>query len=173
MMPVRIELDFSKPQRRIPVLGLIVLLLGAGAVYLTVTDYRSVSVESELIAINISRYETKNRALQPEAGAVDPDEVSAATDELTTPWSDLLDDLELAARDNGKDVALLEIAPDLGKQSVRISGEARTLTSALDYLSRLQSAESIAYPLLENHEVRTSERDRPVHFVIVADWRLM
>lgn len=173
MMPVRIELDFNKPRRQIPVLGLIVLLLGAGAVYLTVSDYRAMSVESELMAISISRYESKSRTLRPEINAVDLDAVSAAASELTTPWSDLLDDLELAARDNGKDVALLEVAPDLGKQSVRISGEARTLTSALDYLSRLQRAESIAYPLLENHEIQTSERDRPVHFVIVADWRLM
>ncbi len=173
MMPVRIELDFSKPRRRFPVAGLLVLLLGAGAAYLTVNDYQAMSIESDLNTINLSRYESTDRVQRSQASSVDPAEVSAATSELTTPWSTLLDDLESAARDNGKDVALLEIAPDRNKKTVRISGEARTLTSALDYLSRLQSAESVAYPLLENHEIRTSERDRPVHFVIVADWRLM
>lgn len=172
-MPVRIELDFSRPRRRIPLLGMFVLLLGAGTVYLTLSDYKTMSVESELMAISLARYETNARAVNSAVISVNPVEVSAATNELTTPWSALLDDLEAAARDNGKDVALLEIAPDRSKQTVRISGEARTLTSVLDYLRRLQNAKSVAFPLLEGHEIRVSERDRPVHFVIVADWRLL
>jgi hypothetical protein len=92
--------------------------------------------------------------------------------ELTTPWSRLFSDLETAATEESDAVALLEIAPDRNKRNVRISGEARSLNAALDYMSRLQLASSIRYPLLENHEVRTTDRERPVHFVIVADWRI-
>jgi hypothetical protein len=173
MMPARIELDFGKPRRRIPVLGLCVLLLGAGAAFFTFSDYKTTVIESDLVAMTLARYDTNDRAANSQDITINPAEISAATSQLTTPWSALLDDLESAARDNGKDVALLEIAPDRNKQTVRISGEARTLALALDYLSRLQDAESVAYPLLENHEIQTSDRERPVQFVIVADWRLL
>ena len=172
MMPVRIELDFAKRRRRVPIVGFLVLALGAGAVYATVADYRNASIESQVVAMNLARYDrsdSSNRAAESDAN---PALVTAATEELSTPWSRLFNDLEVAAAEEKEDVALLEIAPDRNKQSVRISGEARTLSAALDYMRRLQAASSIAYPLLENHEMRSAERERPVHFVIVADWRI-
>ena len=173
MMPVRIDLDFGVRRRRFPLVGVLVLLLGAGAAVITTNDYRTTMIESDRIASSLSVYDSDRRSAKSQDVTVNPAEVSVATRQLTTPWSLLMNDLEAAARDNGEDVALLEIAPDRIKGSVRISGEARTLSSALDYLSRLQDAESVSYPLLENHEIRTAERERPVNFVIVADWRLL
>jgi hypothetical protein len=171
--PLRIEIDFRKPQRRLPVMGAIALLLGAGAAYLTYTDYNDTLIDSDLISMSLARYDSSDRDSRAKVAAINPAEITDATRQLSTPWSLLLNDLESVAKDSAKDVALLEIAPDRNKQTVRLSGEARSLQAALDYLGRLQKAESIIYPLLENHEIQTSDRNRPVRFVIVADWRLL
>ena len=173
MTVARIDIDFRKPQRRLPVAGAIALLVGFVAAWLTYTDYNDTLIDSDLISMSLKRYDSSNRNTRASVVAIDPAEITAATSELATPWALLLNDLESAAKDSAKDVALLEIAPDREKQTVRLSGEARSLQAALDYLSRLQEADSIIYPLLENHEIQISDRNRPVRFVIVADWRLL
>jgi hypothetical protein len=172
MMPARITLDFSGRRRRVPIAGLIFLCAGILAAYWTLRDYQMMAVEAELFDMNLSRYEEADESVDGQSPAVRLAEISAVTEQLNTPWSALLNDLEEATGDSGKDVALLEVAPDRDRQKVRISGEARTLGAALDYVSRLQSAQSVAYPLLENHEIRTSVRERPVHFEVSADWRI-
>jgi hypothetical protein len=173
MMPMRVELDFRKPRRRFSLLGLFILLCGLTVAYVTLNDYQAQMIESELVETSLVRFSARDRVQNEQAASINPAEVSFATSQLSTPWSALLDDLEAAAMDTSEDVALLEIAPDREKKTVRISGESRTLESALSYLGRLQDAQSVAFPLLEEHEIRTSSRERPVHFVIVAHWRLM
>ena len=173
MTPLRIDIDFRKRQRRLPVIGAVALLLGVTAAFLTYDDYNNALIDSDLMSMSLARYDSNGRNARDNVAAINPAEISAATRQLAMPWSALLNDLESVAKDSAKDVALLEIAPDVAKQTVRLSGEARSLQAALDYLSRLQEAESIIYPLLENHEIQTSDRNRPVRFVIVADWRLL
>lgn len=172
MIPARIDIDFVERRRRSSAAGVIVLLVGLAATWLTLSDYRNVSIGSELVTMNLTRYQSTPSRTRESHPSVDMAEVRLATQQLTTPWSVLLRDLELAAQDSGKEIALLEIAPDMNKKSVRVSGEARSLVHALDYVRRLQKTESLIRPLLENHEVLTADRERPVRFVILADWRM-
>jgi hypothetical protein len=172
MMLARIDVDFIRPARRSPLPGLLVLAIGLVAAYWTVADYRNTAISSELLSMSLTRYQSTTPEVDGAIAGVDTGEVVLATRRLTTPWSLLLSDLEAAATESGKDVALLEVLPDKNKRSLRVSGEARSLTHVLDYVSRLQSAESLMYPLLENHEIQESNRERPVRFVIVANWRL-
>jgi hypothetical protein len=154
-----------------PLFGLLLVAIGVTACYWTFTDIQASAIESDLLDMNLARYHRVDGESGSMVAPVDMAETREATQYLTTPWSVLLNDLELAAADFGKDVALLEIAPDRVKQNIRVSGEARTLNHVLDYVSRLQNAESMSFPLLENHEIQTASRERPVRFVIVADWR--
>jgi hypothetical protein len=171
-MPARIDLDFGPGQRRMPVLGLLILLAGIGVAYATFSDYQDSLVESELLEMNLARYQDRwSPTGKGQESLIKPAAIAAATARLNTPWSSLFDDLEAAGIDTAGDVALLEIAPDRDKGRVRISGEARTLVAALDYVSRLQKAGSVIDPLLERHEMRTAERERPVEFEISATWR--
>lgn len=172
MMPARIELDFVSPRRRVPWLGLSMAVLGVAACAHTVADYRSKQVESELLSMSIARYERNRSGSSSPDVPVDVGDVSTARATLLTPWSRLLTDLESAAADSGKNVALLEIAPDKSRGRVSIAGEARSLEHVLEYLARLQEAGSIRYPLLENHEIQVSAKDRPVRFLLSADWRM-
>jgi hypothetical protein len=97
---------------------------------------------------------------------------SATLANLATPWGKLLDDLEAASGDSAGSIALLEIEPDREHHKIRVLAEARSLVAALDYLKRLQRAGTLVNPLLESHEVRKDDPERPVRVKITADWRV-
>jgi hypothetical protein len=172
MTPVRVQLDFVRRQPKFPLAGVLVLLIGCGAAYWTFTDYRNSVMQTELLDISLSRYQQTRATKENPVNSDDLAKMAAATRPLSTPWSALLNDLEGAAQDTGKDIALLEVAPDREKRQVRISAEARSLPAALDYVTRLQGSQTLLYPMLENHEVRTASRERPVRFEISAEWSL-
>ena len=90
--------------------------------------------------------------------------------ELVTPWSQLLAELERASSDKSGDVAVLSIEPDHGKHRVKVTAEARTLKLALAYVQRLRKSPSLHYPMLDSHEIRNEDKDRPVRFQLSADW---
>jgi len=172
MTPKRIQLDFVARPGKLPLLGTVALLAGVAAAYWTFTDFQNAMLESELLEMNLSRYqesrEESRSSLDPEVSA----QIKAAAVTLSTPWSALLNDFEQATGDSGKDIALLQVAPDRAKRQVRIAAEARSLPAALDYVQRLQNAPTLRYPTLDNHETRTADRQRPVRFEVTAEWRL-
>lgn len=90
--------------------------------------------------------------------------------ELGTPWSQLLAELESASGDTSGNVALLSIQPDHAKHRVRVMAEARSLELALAYVKRLRKAPVLRYPMLDSHELRKDDKDRPVRFQVSADW---
>lgn len=172
MNPARIEMDFVPRRSQISLPGLLMLAVGVASIWWAYTDHQNVSIASEMTVMSIARYQRNAPTVSEQHKNIDFTEVDEATRQLQTPWSPLLKDLEKASLESGKDVALLEVAPDKNKKNVRISGEARSLPHVLDYISRLQGAASLSSPLLESHEILTSERERPVHFVVLANWRL-
>jgi Tfp pilus assembly protein PilN len=172
MMPARIELNFAKRQRRFPLVGALVLLLGCGAAYWTYTDYQGAMYESELLQISMSKYGRTLSTAEKAEGLDSLAKITAVTKPLSTPWTALLNDLEVAAEGSEKEIALLEVAPDLAKQQVRISAEARSLPAALEYVTLLQNAQTLRHPMLEKHEVQLADREHPVRFEVTAEWSL-
>jgi hypothetical protein len=94
-----------------------------------------------------------------------------AAADLATPWTPLLAELEQASKDSQGEVALLGVEPDHAKHNVRVTAEARTLALALAYVQRLQSSHSLAYPMLDRHEIRADDAQHPVRFELTGDWR--
>jgi len=172
MTPAAIDLDFIARQGRLSLAGLLLLFCGIGAAWWTYADYRDTLLESDLLDIGLSRYEDRgvDSAATPDPRAQQQVQVAIGT--LSTPWSALLNDLEQAAADSGDEVALLQVVPDRSKRQVRIAAEARTLPAALAYVKRLQQTATLRFPMLEAHEVRTADRNRPVRFEVSAEWSL-
>jgi hypothetical protein len=94
-----------------------------------------------------------------------------AAQDLATPWTLLLAELEQASKDSQGQVALLGVEPDHAKHSVRVTAEARTLELALNYVQRLQSSRSLEYPMLDRHEIRADDPQRPVRFELTGQWK--
>ena len=91
--------------------------------------------------------------------------------ELGTQWTSLLTELEAASRDSADQVALLSVEPDHTKRYVRITGESRDLPRVLAYVQRLQTSALLRYPMLESHDVKTDDPQRPVRFAMTAEWK--
>jgi hypothetical protein len=68
------------------------------------------------------------------------------------------------------DVALLAIEPDPRKGVLRVTAEAKGKNAMLDYVDRLQAAQSLQRVMLESHEVLSQVPEKPVRFVVTASW---
>jgi len=54
---------------------------------------------------------------------------------------------------------------------VRITGESRDLPLVLAYVQRLQSSAMLRYPMLDTHDVKIDDPQRPIRFALTAEWR--
>jgi hypothetical protein len=168
----QVSLDFVSRRRSLTLAGSVLLVLGAGAVTAAYLEYRSIEdrragVELKLQALNQRSHrdpaqEQRSAALTAEAGRV--------AEELATPWTGLLAELEAASRDSAE-IALLSVEPDHAKHRLRITGESRDLPRILAYLERLQTSGVLLYPMLESHDVKGDDPQRPVRFAMTADWK--
>ncbi len=173
MKRARIELDLARRRPRINRRGAALLALGVAATALVLADYHGGSARRAALELRLTPWPAVRHGAKPDkAVAQAAGEVRAAFDDLTTPWSALLQDLELASAQTNGSVAVLGIEPDREKRQVRVLAEARTLPLALAYVERLQKSHALRYPMLESHEVQVKDPQRPVRFQIKADWSL-
>lgn len=168
------RLDFAAGKRR-PRIGAIVLLsLGVLAVAAAATAYQQARQRTDGLELRLAALSGSARPAAQTAGIDDGKllaDAQAAVAELATPWGRLLDELTSAAADSHDSVALLAVEPDRKTLKVRILAESRDLTAAVAFAGRLQQSEVLRYPLLDSHEIRTDDRQRPVRFEITAAWR--
>jgi hypothetical protein len=165
-----IELDFAT-RRRFNRRGAVLLAIGAVAAALVLADYLNDSARREGLDLRLADLQAVRVAVKPDRAAQRAaDENRAALAELRMPWSQLLQELEIASAESKGSVAVLSVEPDRDKRQVRVLAEARTLPIALAYVERLQKSAALRYPMLETHEVQVRDPQRPVRFQIKADW---
>jgi len=173
MSPPRLRIDFAKRHRPLSLAGGLLLLLGVGAALATYVEYRALDsrlrgAELRLEAANHRSHPDSAQTLRTSALA---EEAGRTAEELAAPWTALLAELEAASRDSSDQVSLLSVEPDHAKHRLRITGESRSLPLALAYVQRLQTSAVLRYPMLESHEVKTDDAQRPVRFAMTADWK--
>jgi Tfp pilus assembly protein PilN len=89
--------------------------------------------------------------------------------QLTVPWGELFASTESAAL---PEVALLSIESDTDKRRVKIAGEAKHLEAVLEYLRYLSARPSLEDVYLQSHDLQKQDAQRPVRFVLNAQWRV-
>jgi hypothetical protein len=149
----------------------VLIILVAAAAY-----YRSLEAQAE-------QWEAKAEKLERtmKRGAADRMDERTAADlilevkranevvrELLQPWERLFQAVESAG---GKDVALLALEPNPERKTVKIRGEAKDMQALLGYVRRLQDCDSFAAVYLQSHQVQQQEAQKPVRFVLLADWK--
>lgn len=113
-----------------------------------------------------ARAET-SRKEDAEANVRETGEVNAVIERIGLPWESLFEAIESTP---GDDVALLDLKPDVQKGIVRISAEAKSLESQLDYVSALQQNPLFHDVLLQSHQIHDQDPQNPVRFVLQAGW---
>lgn len=166
-----IELDFARRRPRLTGRGLLLLLVGAVTAVFVVVDYRAAAAESAGLEWRLAALEGAGRPAKVDKATQRAEQdAAAAINDLTTPWSSLLRELELASADSNGTVAVLGIEPDRDKHEVHVLAEARSLPIALAYVERLQKSRALSYPMLQSHEVQLKDPQHPVRFEIKAGW---
>jgi Tfp pilus assembly protein PilN len=171
-----VHLDFRRERRASVWPGLIVLAAAlAGALALGL-QYRQISsdtaaAEARLHASAMSAHKRPSPAARQ---AVDAQavtlEIKRATEiatQLRLPWNTLFQSIEGSPV---PDVALLSIESDTDKRKVKISAEGRDTDAMLAYLGFLEGLPTLRSVFLESHAVQQQDPQRPVRFVVAADW---
>jgi hypothetical protein len=172
MSAPRLALDFAGTRRSGGAVGVALAtvgVLGLSLVMLQLHALHGQRAGLELRSAALERAQHRGTSLDSVAG-LGTQNAEKTVRELITPWSQLLAELEQASNDKSGDVALLSIEPDHSKHRLRVTAEARTLKLALAYVQRLRKTQVLHYPMLDNHEIRSDDKDHPVRFQISAEW---
>ena len=171
--PPLISVDFSGRRAPLTVAGTLLLIAGLLAIAGGWLEYRQLQAARAGLELKLEQatqrnhrdpaQEARNAALMQDSGHI--------VQELATPWTGLLAELETAGHDSASDIALLSVEPDESKHIVRVTGESRDLPRVLAYVGRLQKSALLRYPMLETHEVRSDDPQRPVRFAVSAEWK--
>jgi len=168
-----VRLDFAAPRVRTTLPGVLLLVVGIGAVTATYLEYRAVEARKAGLELRLAasvRHTTPDPASGARALRLNEDG-GKIVGELGRPWTAVLSDLEVASRDSGGAISVLSVEPDPDKRRVRIDGESKDLGAALVYLAKLQASRTLSYPMLDSHEVKADDKDHPVRFAMTAQWR--
>ena len=169
LQPLRI--DFAKRAGSAPAGRLALLLLGAAAMTVAVTAFQDIQARTARLESEFGRIKRPSATGAGTAGAAKLGETvkraNAVARELARRWDRVFAAIE-AARD--PEVGLLAIEPDASKGIVRLTAESKSKNAMLRYLTRLQDQQPLQRVLLEHHEVRTEEPERPVRFVVSGQW---
>ena len=168
-----VNIDFVNRRAAVTVTSAVLLFLGIAAAAGAYFEYRY--LESRRAGLELKLEAALKRGHRDPAvdarAAGSSEEAGRMAAELGTPWTKLLAELEAASHDSSGQVAVLSIEPDHSKHNVRITGESRDLPVVLTYIQRLQGSSLLRYPMLDSHEVRTEDPQRPVRFAMTAEWR--
>lgn len=94
-------------------------------------------------------------------------QVQTAVGALILPWDTLLQGIE---KSDMQDIALLTLEPNVKKQLVTISGEAKNLQTALAYIQKLELQPVLDKVYLQKYSVDEANAFKPVKFTISAQW---
>lgn len=168
-----VNVDFVNQRSRVTLAGALLLLLGVSAAAGTYAEYRYIQARRAGLELKLEAAARRNHH-EPalDARAVGFAEAAGRmAEQLGTPWTKLLAELEGASHDTSGQVAVLSIEPDAIKRNVHITAESKDLPLALAYVQRLQASSLLRYPMLDSHEVKADDPQRPVRFAMTAEWR--
>lgn len=173
-----VQLDYQRSTRPVPWLGHGVLATALAALALLASHYHDLGQRidqwEDRVAHDARQAGHRARALQPVSAqaardqALEVQHANQVLRQLSLPWDTLFRAVESAG---GKSVALLSMEPDIRKGTVRISGEAKDFAAMLDYIRQLGARDVFGSVLLQSHQIRQDDPEKPVRFSLLAVWK--
>ena len=172
-----LDLEFSRPQglNRVAataclaagVLALAVVLLRIGMLNAEIGQLTN-SLDDARRAGRHDRLPLTQSAQDKENTARELERANLVVARLNIGWAALFRQLEAVQMPT---VKLLALQPESGAaKRLRLSGEARRLDDALDYVKRLGAAPGLRNAHLISHELVVDGPRRAVRFALVVDW---
>ena len=172
-MSSAVHLDYQRAPGSFPWLGLALLAMALALLAWIGSDYLGLTRQAAGLEAKAAQIAQNHPRLRKEKLTVAEtrdrvQEVKRANEvlsHLTLPWERLFQAVESSS---GKEVALLTIDPDMQKGIVKISGEAKTLGAALEYIQKLEKQEMFGTVYLQSHQIQWQDPEKPVRFTLLG-----
>lgn len=168
LQPLWLDYQQPSPGRQWPGVAVLVLsmLLSGGLLtqYLSIVD----ALETTEQKVSLLKRQAERKRLFDSDTTNKTTASTSVTPAIhtTARWEELFSALEKAGDDS---VTLLGLVP--GSTEVSISGEAKDLPAALDYLKRLRSMAIFSHARITEQELLKDKPYHPLHFTLVTDWK--
>ncbi len=170
MSQLRLDYQDNLP---FPWTGLLLLLLVLMAATLTGGYYLKLKTQAAAYEASVQQSREKSHGLSGDVvesptAAQEVSNANVVIRQLGVPWEALFQAVESTG---GGKVTLLAISPDIEKRQVKITGEAKDYRILMKYLTRLEEFPVFGSVYLQNHHVQLQDPDRPVRFLLLANWQ--
>jgi len=168
-----VHLDYQRAPGGFPWAGLALLAMALALLAWIGSDYLGLTGQAAKLEAKAVQIAQANPKLRKEKLSVAEmrdraQEVKRANEvlrRLTLPWERLFQAVESSS---GKEVALLTIDPDMEKGAVKISGEAKNMVAALEYIQKLEKQEMFGTVYLQSHQIQLRDPEKPVRFSLLG-----
>ena len=177
-MSQSIDLDFIQASAfslsRFAWLRLTVLAIGLLAAAFTWQVHQSKLAELTALEAEVARLKQVQKiqpTIKQASIAIAPEKIKALQETvhiLAMPWDSLFEAIEIS---ENKDVTLISLEPNPKKQQLLLTGEAKNLQIALQYVMQLQKQAVLSQVFLQKHSVDESNVSKPVRFSVQAQWQ--
>lgn len=160
-------LDFVRPAPRRYFVGWVMLAIACLVTATLAQDYLRIQDKTE--EAGASLHKMQRRIDRARTGAQSATRDGAANEEMTrrlqtlgpARWETFFNNLEAAA---GDDVTLIAVLPE--GSGAQLTGEAKHLTAATEYLERLKRNGSFTRAFISDYEFVKDHAQRPVRFTV-------
>lgn len=94
--------------------------------------------------------------------------IDRALKQLSSPWDKVLRELEAASK-SSVGILDVEVLPKAG--NLRLAGEAKDMSDVVDYVSRIQKAQSVSTAYLSHTEEKPTNGVKVIRFNIEVTWK--
>lgn len=175
-----LRLKFPYHEQSLPQIDFSILLIGLLILAGVFLQYRQITEEVNYWNNRVERLEKQQQQKAAPRSRSTPrirefgqeirKEITQANtilDQINLPWEALFDSIEHAATE---EIALLSLQPNVSNQTLRISGEAKSMSELLDFVEALEREPVFENVHLLNYKIRQDNPQRPIIFLLTATW---
>ena len=176
----RLRLKFPDRGQSVPHIDFSILLIGLLVLAGVLLQFRQVTEEVNHWTNRVERLEKQQQQKAAPRTRSSPrikefsqeirkeiTQANAILDQINLPWETLFDAIEHAATE---EIALLSLQPNVASRTLRLSGEAKSMSELLDFVEALERELIFENVHLLNYKVKQDNPHRPIIFLLTAAW---
>ena len=170
-----LDFDYKRNPQKFTLWGALICALALSVLVPAFIYYQKIELQRNVLEARLQQLESRaasrsaavNVRRDTRALAAEVKQANQVLKMLGLRWDSIFSAVAEAHREG---VALLALAPEPEKRTVKISAEAKNFSVMLDYLRRLEEQPALDAVFLQSHNLQNNDPQKPVRFVITADW---
>ncbi len=177
MTTAALQLDFVRPPvMRARWAGWLLLAAAVPAVVLTAETHSHADQTWALAQSRHQHLQARSQADRPQRTVAPPDAATLASirranaviEQLSVPWGELFEAIEAA---DARGLGVLSLTPSARDRSLRLAGEARSMSELLAYVQRMADQPALQHVHLLGYSTAVRDGVPVVSFTLAATWQ--